>query len=222
MNNWKVEEMKLMNMSEWEVKDLVRSTSREEMISEIDEWSDGVLSYIIDLKAKYDAEKDTVIKKDQHGHISYSSYQSWIKKNDTRKIAHTDGGWEYIGKIHFGKLNLGYGYLRLQGFDMDAHYRDGYYSSDKSVLTYLYSSLISARISAEKDYFKNHDPYELKKEEFRNTPHVGLICECGYCSDGSIYLYDDVEITIEQMDEIISKAKEVSAFIEAKRAELSF
>lgn len=228
MRNWKVEEMKLMEMSKVGLNALAVTTPREEMIAEIDAFSNGLLSYVIDLKAKYDAEKDTVIKRDRYGNVSYSSYLSWLKKNDTKNVIYKDGGWDYIGEIPLSKFGFSNacGCIRLHTFDLDVRYHHGYYSSDKTTLVYMYSCLISTQLSAEKSYFCKHDAYELKKEEFRNTEYVSTVCPYWSCSDGTIG-YTDADgnkshFTIEQMDKAIAKAKELAEIIDKMRAELNF
>lgn len=68
------------------------SMTREEKIAFLDEMSDGIVSYILDLGNKYQQAIDSnEIKKDSWGYPKMNSLNAWLKRNDSKKICYNDG-----------------------------------------------------------------------------------------------------------------------------------
>ena len=82
MFNWKVEEMKIMNMTEEERSAFEAEVSMEDKIAIVDSMQDNKLSYIMGLAKKYQADME-----DEYG-CTPTEYQkkAWVRKNDHREL----------------------------------------------------------------------------------------------------------------------------------------
>lgn len=89
LNNWKVEELKLLKLKRYtgmisEVEDY----SLEDKISILDSHYNGVVSYLVDITKEYNSYLAGI------GNKKAMSLNSWLKKNDHKRIMTDNGYWE--------------------------------------------------------------------------------------------------------------------------------
>lgn len=116
---WKLEEMVLLNKSEYELINIVENTSKETKVNFINEMNDNKLNRILEADKKWHEDmKNDVIKKDYADRPKSVSYKAWIKRNGYLNIVSdfVNGGWEdTIGEIKLLGCNRRLGYLEYIG-----------------------------------------------------------------------------------------------------------
>ena len=220
MFEWKVEEMKLTNGHADSYRGRYKTTlyacedsvSREDKIAFVDGKTDGKLSYLLSLIEKFNTDKNG-LPKDQYENIKTVSLKAWVKRNDTRYQQNVIDDC-----YHYGKYNL-LGCERYIQSDIKGQY--DYY--DDLVDEAFRRQLMECE-KEEKKYFCEHDEYSILKKRYRqknyNTTFGVHICEW---SNGRLTVADDNynerDITIEELKEILSKYEQLDALVGKLTAE---
>lgn len=212
MDKWKVEEQILREKTENEICNIVKETSDAEKFELIDDFYEGKLEYLVNLNKIFNnAVRNGEIKRSSNDYfdVNNASYVAWLKRNDPKDLVSKIAGKQYTGKIHcFNGIDN----IRLQSFCMDSTYRSRWGTHIYStLLDELFYRTLQCMKRKEEDWFTLHDPLEVKKRDFLNTHFVSSICPYVWSSNGFLGVTDDNgnehAFTIEEMDEIISKAK---------------
>lgn len=223
MLTYNVEDLKLKDSS---VNDMVRytvSVSDKDKIELIDAIEDGYATKLFTLKNKYDqdlADGKIKIRETPFGNLvpNTNSLIAWIKRNDSDHIL--DNGsilTEYTGRIRHAGLT----YISISD---DFHQVDtrSYYYTFPELLDELFLALLKKLRTQEEQYFKEHDEYEVKKQTVRDFAHrisTTFNYRIIFCSSGSIEIEGDDgsntrrQISIQELDELISKYEEVENLI---------
>ena len=220
MFDWKVENMALMNeygflrMGNEKIYSCETQLSREDKIAFVDQMQDGKLSYILNLAEKFNNDKDGLPKDKYFNNVKTVSLKSWIKRNDTRKLV--DNTIDY-GKIFFVKTHR----------SIENINRKGNYDTYEDYVDEVFHRQLKECESEEKKYFLEHDEYSILKKQLRDVKHNTTFgVHLGFCSDGSIYLYDENDhdkerdITVDEIKLLLSKYEELDRYIEKISAEI--
>lgn len=176
MFNWKVENMELMKMgfvdNEYTFEDAhyaaeeyvfkcESQVSAEDKIAFIDSLHDGLMSYIVSVSAKFDAEKDT-LKTDKFGDYRTVSLNAWVKRNDPRGVfLHTNFWWRNT-----------LGYFRFLG--VEGHV------SGISIDTFFHAQLKECFMQEIQYYLEHNADYQEVKGVCENLEKYGHNPKCRY------------------------------------------
>lgn len=213
MFEWKVEEMKFMNMGKYDKEYYVieYDFSTEEKREILSKYSNGNTEYFIKLNNMYmDDIENKVIKCDVYGYPKENSKKSWIRKHDTKNVF-----WNGINKDNLFTKD----YFREPFF---GYYNDWYfgYVVNDAMIDKTFHKLLKYFEEEEKKYFCKHDEYEVLKTKFRNygCPCFGVYVASS--SNGCIYILDTNddrkkrEITIDELKLLLSKYEELKTYEE--------
>lgn len=219
MFEWKVEEMSLMNNHadvygsryKTTVYACESSVSREEKIAFVDSMTDGKLSYLLSLIEKFNADKDSLPKKDsifREPEVKTTSLKAWLKRNDT-KYNHPiiDNDYQY-------------GRYQVVGCQRNIqHNRKGDYDYYEDLVDEVFRRQLMKCEEEERKYFHEHDEYSILKKQFEEKQRqygtsfgVGIVTEsCGICVGDFDRKRD---ITIDELKELLSKYEQIDTLVE--------
>lgn len=202
---WEIEKLVLLNKSEEEIQNIVRTTSKEEKISFVDSLQEGKLSKILQAEEKYNRDiENGTIKTDATGYPKVVSLKAWIKRNwyDDIISNYVNSIWTTIGRTqnilncerHIVRLNMKTGYDKFDNFIDELFYRQ-----------------LKQCILLEKNYFREHDEYTILEEKLmfnmeKYNTNFGL--ELSWGTKGVKLWYDDDnsrKLTIDEMKILIDK-----------------
>lgn len=213
MFDWKVEDLKLINDKMY-INDRLHSskhfsceetTSREDKIAFVDKFHNGNLSYILNLKDKYENDRDE-LPKDQWGEVKTVSLKAWIKKNDSRNIVDN--------RYHYGEINL-----CGTTIDIRKNVYNPYWEYKDDVDEIFHRQLCECA-KQEQEYFKTHDEYEILKSSLLDNINkygttFGVIIITS--SDGSISVGKDFDnkrpITIDEIKALLENYEKLKNYI---------
>ena len=211
MFKWIIEDLKLLD--EYNKKARQRNiifscentTSREDKIAFVDKMQNGKLSYILDLKEKFNKEKRN-LPTDKWGTVKTVSLKAWIKKNDNLCLADTT--------YHYGEIFICDTTTNVQNDG-----KSGFWIYDNLVDEVFHRQLCEC-VRQEAAYFKAHDEYEILKttlrekiEKLNTTFGVQLITS----SDGSISIgdfNDSRTITADEIKDLLGKYEKLEIYIQ--------
>lgn len=224
MFEWKVEEMKLTNNHVYSYSGRYKTTlytcedsvSREDKIAFVDSKTDGKLSYLLSLIEKFNAEKDSLPKKDSmfgEPEVKTTSLKAWIKRNDIKYPQNVIDDW-----FKYGKYNL----LGCERNIQSNHKGDYDYYED--LVDEIFRRQLMKCEEEERKYFHEHDEYSILKKKFSEkqrqygtTFGVDIVTgSCGVCV-GSFDAKRD--ITIEELKELLSKYDQLDTLVEKLTSE---
>lgn len=219
MFEWKVEEMALMKnhadvySGRYKVTLYAceNSVSREDKIAFVDSKTDGKLSYLLSLIEKFNADKDSLPKKDSmfgEPEVKTTSLKAWIKRNDTKYSQKLIDDW-----FKYGKYNLLDCERNIQSN------RKGDYDYYEDLVDEVFRKQLMKCEEEEQKYFKDHDEYSILKKKFEEkqrqygtTFDVGIVTgSCGVCV-GDFDCKRD--ISIDELKELLSKYEQIDALVE--------
>lgn len=147
MLNYKVEDLKFLNMKMIEsdkptekIFSIERELSEDEKIEFLDNMNDGIISYILNLANKWNAEK-VQLPKDQYGIVKTVSKKAWIRRNDTKKIIDTE---HPLSRCDVGRFYL---FDELWHLDSDCN---------KHLVCFWFHDFCEKLLEKEREYFKEH------------------------------------------------------------------
>ena len=219
MFEWKAEEMVLMNNHadvyngryKTTVYTCEGSVSREDKIAFVDRMTDGKLSYLLSLIEKFNADKDSLPKKDSmfgEPEVKTTSFKAWVKRNDTKYPQNVIDDW-----YNYGKYNL----LGCER-NIQSNTKGTYDYYDDLVDEIFHRQLIECEREEQK-YFHEHDEYSILKKKFREKYDqyrtsfgVRIVTgSCGVCvGNGEVHR----DITIDELKELLSKYEQIDALVE--------
>lgn len=216
MKEYKIENLELLNEKGgvYFGKEKIfsrESASEQEKIDFIDSHYDGIMTYLLQLKEKFDKDKET-LPKDNFGDVKTVSLKSWIKRNDNRDIL--DNIYKY-GKIR--KLNL--------DINIYSDWNDlsGFYFTYGNIVDEVFHRLLKELKLKEKKWFEEHDEYSILKKKYREYEdryRISFDVPIITSSNGSIKVaknndtFEGREITIEELKLLIGKYEELENHIE--------
>lgn len=154
MFEWKAEEGRLLNEKRYEAGTqkgdflFEEDTSREDKIQFINERTNGMLDYVLDLAEKWQKDKDA-LPKEHWGGVKTVSKKAWVKRNDTKKVICFDYD---IGKIRVAGLpsrNI---------FNLEDR---NYYEKKDDFIDEAFHNVLENCLKEEKKYFRSHDEYQM-------------------------------------------------------------
>lgn len=185
--------------------------SREDKIAFVDSMQDGKLSYLLNLIDKF-IQDEKNMPKNQWGNVKTVSLKAWIKKNDTkydRPIIDNEfryGAYSILGERRTITCNV-----------------KGSYDTYDDLVDELFHRQLRELEKQERSYFLEHDEYSILKSKLReylDKYSVSFGVNISTCSDGEIYIYsgkdydDTRKITIEEINELLSKYKQLDSFVD--------
>lgn len=214
MFEWKVEELALMNekckffIGKHRQYSVENSLTREEKIAFIDSRENGMMSHIIQVSEAFEADRPN-LPKDAWGNVKTVSLKAWLIRNDERKIFNT--GY-YHGRIYF---------LGCERFISDLNKKHTYDMYDDFVDETFHRVLIQLE-AEERQYFKEHDEYEILKTEIREKSRnfsTTFGVHLSFCSDGTISVCDNDSdksrhISLEEAKVLVGKYRELEKYLE--------
>lgn len=219
MFEWKVEEMALMNnhadvyggRHKTTLYACENSVSREDKIAFVDSMQDGKLSYLLSLIEKFNADKDSLPKKDSmfgEPEVKTTSLKAWIKRNDTKYPQNVIDDW-----YNYGKYNL----LGCER-NIQSNTKGTYDYYDDLVDEIFHRQLIECE-REERKYFHEHDEYSILKKRYREKNYDTTFgVHIRDWSAGRLTVADDNDnerdITINELKELLSKYEQLDALVE--------
>ena len=158
--NWNVEELRLMKEKnsggiyigrEYIFPD-ESSTIKEDKIKFVDNYTNGILSYILFLTEKLNIDKADM-PKDNWGSVKTTSFKAWLKKNDNRNII--DNNYKY-GKYY------------VIGCERWLGENKGSYDTYDNLVDELFHRQLKECLLLEEKYFKEHDEFEILKKKIED------------------------------------------------------
>jgi len=181
MLNYRMEEMKFLNMSKvpvykpqpryssgLKVFEIEKEMSLEDKIAFIDEMKNGVASYLLNLFKKWEAEMDSP-PKNQYGSPKTTSKRAWIRRNDKRFIIDTEytiGSYSLFGN-NFGEMSTVCPTTKY-GFSMEY--------TGEHIAHQWFHDLCSELYEKEKQHFKQTDPFQIKLQKVRDYGNQYRMC----------------------------------------------
>ena len=227
MFTWKIEENKL-NKERTMCKrnryngdycfDAEDVTSREEKIEFVDSLTDGALTYLINLAAKFEEDKaNGKLKVGEWNYVKKNSLLAWLKRNDTRSMI--DQRFE-VGKVFAlslsGKYRLTFPVREIESFNQKGgydHYAD--YADE------AFHRVLLDLANEEQKYFEEHDEYTLLEKEARKYidrfgnfgTHLSIWSSKGLVISPEGDTDTDRKLTVEELNSLIEKGKKAEALI---------
>ena len=133
------------------------SFSKEEKIEAIDTYASepGILTYAIDLLAKWNKDKKD-LPKDNDGWVRTNSLKAWLHKNDPKKLV---DDW-----YHYGSFTI---YHETFGLEQRADRPEYDLTSDEH-LNKLFHKFCEEQVIAEECIYLERDPKAIKFEKIRS------------------------------------------------------
>lgn len=224
MFNWKVEEMALRNEKgntyiggKTKVYRAESETSREDKIAFIDSMNDGKMSYLLGLKEKFDADKES-LPKDSWGDVKTVSLKAWINKND-KKYTYPIIDNHY----HYGSVQI-LGCERRIGSDFNV--KRAYDTYSDFVDECFHRQLIRCEDMEDK-YFKEHDEgciLDASIRDYARKYYTTFGAHIVISSSDGCLLRDEKsnserKLTVEEQRELISKYEQIDALVAKLSAE---
>lgn len=224
MFEWKVEDMALMNNHADRYNGRYKITLyacesfalREDKITFVDSMTDGKLSYLLSLIEKFNADKESLPKKDSmfgEPEVKTTSLKAWIKRNDTRYPQKLIDDW-----FKYGKYNILGCERNIQSN------RKGDYDYYEDLVDEIFRRQLIECERKEEKYFSEHDEYSILKKKFGNrNHHTTFGAHIRDWSSGRLTVADgndnERDITIDELKELISKYEQLDALVEKLTAE---
>lgn len=161
MFKWKASEGKLLNEKRYEAGTqkgdflFEEDTPREDKIQFINERTNGMLDYILDLAKKWQKDKDA-LPKEHWGGVKTVSKKAWIKRNDTKKALSYDYD---IGSIRVSGLPS----RRI--FNLEDR---NYYEKKDDFIDEAFHNILMDCLGEEKKYFRSHDEYQVLADKVQS------------------------------------------------------
>lgn len=172
MMNYKVDELKFMNMKKvpiyvsnprlrgglhiFQIEDQL---NEEEKLQFIDLMKGGIGTYLLTVIQKWEDEKDT-LPKDNFGHPKTVSKKAWLKRNDPKKLI--DNNYK-PGNYHlFG--------TKFNGLSLICPTTDYGYSMEhtkKGIIHQWFHDLCEELMRGEQKFFQENDPKQIKLTKVR-------------------------------------------------------
>ncbi len=207
---WKLEDMALRAMNNWDFKHLKNQYTREEKIRMIDTYGEYryKLVDVFEAKKLFEAEKDTIkhqISKytgKPTSEFNTNSLKAWCRKHNIPD----GGGYSTPTEYHF---SFGTSFTLIY-MDVNSD------SVDDKINALFYDTLCKLR-HKEESYFREHDEYFILSKKLQNMEYNGRRPDgigIGYCSDGHTYIHpvtDDEEyndaherdVTVEELRKLV-------------------
>ena len=211
---WKLEELILVNKSEEEIQNIVRTTSKEEKLNFVDSLQEGKLSRLLQADEKYNIDiENGTIKTDATGYPKTVSLKSWIKRNKYEDIIsdYVNGWLSTIGRTR----NI----LKCERHISGLNSKTKYDTFETLIDELFYRQLLECKTKEEK-YFREHDEYHVlntKLEELYHEYNTSFGLDVEYGSKGFRLCTDEEnarDFTIEEMKFLISKYEELQECID--------
>lgn len=219
MFEWKVEEMALMNNHAYVHNGRYKTTlyacedsvSREDKIAFVNGKTDGKLSYLLSLIEKFNADKDSLPKKNSmfgEPEVKTTSLKAWIKRNDTKYPQKLIDDW-----FKYGKYNLLGCERNIQSN------RKGDYDYYDNLIGEVFHRQLMKCEEEERKYFHEHDEYSILKKKFeekQNQYHTTFGTEI-WTGTGGVQVGDSDKrrkLTIDELKELLSKYEQLDALVE--------
>lgn len=219
MFEWKVEEMKLMNNHndiyngryKTNVYSCESSASRDDKIAFVDSMQDGKLSYILSLIEKFNADKESLPKKDSmfgEPEVKTTSLKAWIKRNDTKYKTPLIDDW-----FKYGKYNI----LGCERNIQSIH--KGTYDYYDDLVDEVFRRQLMECEREEEKYFSEHDEYSILKKKFeeKNNQYRTTFGAEIWTGSSGIQVGDPDkrrELTIEELKELLFKYEQLDELVE--------
>lgn len=217
MFEYKIEELKLLNDS----RDMLgkcfkieNEISYKDKLAFLDEKTNGLVSYLLELSVKYEEDVKTM-PKDKWNSPNTNSFKAWIRKNDTRGVLNNSYAVgrvclplenEHYDERYIHSLNVKKAFDQYESFVDEAFYRE---------LLLLYDK--------EKAYFRTHDEYSIccdkVIEGLRSRRYSTLGSFISWDGDGAVSIYKEVgdkyyhrPATLAELKELINKNEQIAEF----------
>lgn len=154
------EDLKFYNMEKVSIgykKEVFKNETElsiEEKIKFMDQFEDGIASYMLNILTKWEEEQES-LPKDSYGTTKTVSKKAWIKRNDPRKIIDNDYkiGKYYMFKNDFKEMSL---------ICPHTEYGHNEVYTGENIIHQWYHDLCMKLYLQEKEYFKSIDSFEIK------------------------------------------------------------
>lgn len=219
MFEWKVEEMKLMNNHndiyvgkyKANVYSCESSVSRDDKIVFVDSMQDGKLSYILSLIEKFNADKESLPKKDSvfgEPKVKTTSLKAWIKRNDTKYERPLIDDW-----FKYGKYNI----LGCER-DIQNSYK-GTYDYYEDLVDEVFRRQLMECERKEEKYFSEHDERSVLEKKFNEKLNqYGTAFGADIWTGSSGVQIGDSDkkrrLTIDELKDFILKYEQLDALVE--------
>lgn len=212
---WNVEECKLMKESEKKPKlkcfAADGETSREDKIAFIDSQTDGLMTALLNLYEKFQAEADK-LKRDKWGSIKKNSLVAWMRRNTKD------------GKIRFseysGELYSLYGSERRIDNLMVKRTWDFY----DDIVDEMFHRLLQRCLKEERAWFAKHDEYSVLSRKLIDSPYMPLLGISYWWGTDGIGVKDEngksVKFTLEELRFLSGKCDKLAEIISGYAAEV--
>lgn len=224
--NYKVEDLKFLNMEKERIYvssprnrgglhifKIERTLSEEEKLDIIDKLRDGVGTYLFEIFKKWESEKGS-LPQNQYGSPKTISKIAWIKRNDSRSIINRNNyklGNFWLFKTEFKEMSITCPPTEY-GYSMEY--------TGQSIVHQWFHDLCQELYYAEKKYFEENDPKEIKLskvKELGKKYHV-------YFEDkdlNDIIWNQKKEVSEKRLDEFIEAYEKLGKSIEKISLELN-
>lgn len=219
MFEWKVEEMKLMNNHndiyggtyKTNVYSCESSVSRDDKIVFVDSMQDGKLSYILSLIEKFNADKESLPKKDSmfgEPEVKTTSLKAWIKRNDTKYERPLIDDW-----FKYGKYNI----LGCERNIQNSY--KGTYDYYEDLVDEVFRRQLMECERKEEKYFSEHDERSILEKKFNEKLNqYGTTFGADiWTGTGGVQVGDSDKmrkLTIDELKELLSKYEKLDELVE--------
>lgn len=216
MFTWNVEECKLMKESEEKPKlkyfTADGETSREDKIAFIDSQTDGLMTALLKLYEKFQAEADK-LKRDKWGIIKQNSIVAWMRRNTK------DGKIRF--SEHSGELYSLYGTERRIDNLMTRRTWDSY----DDIVDEMFHRLLCRCLKEERAWFAKHDEYSVLSRKLIDSPYMPLLGISYWWGTDGIGVKDEngksVKFTLEELRFLSDKCDKLAEKVSDYAAEVS-
>lgn len=185
--------------------------SREDKIAFVDSFTDGKLSYILNLCEKFKKEKDGLPQAGNYGGVKTVSLLAWLKRNDTgynRAV--------FERNYNYGSFSL------LSSVRFIQHYeKKGSWDTYDDFADECFHRQLKACERKEQEWHEEHDEYCILRNKLRDKgANITFGVPLVFWSTGKIEIRDEHnkeltrELTLDEIKELLEKHEQVESYIE--------
>ena len=187
------------------------SVSRDDKIVFVDSMQDGKLSYILSLIEKFNADKESLPKKDSmfgEPEVKTTSLKAWIKRNDTKYERPLIDDW-----FKYGKYNI----LGCERNIQNSY--KGTYDYYEDLVDEVFRRQLMECERKEEKYFSEHDERIILEKKFNEKLNqYGTTFGADiWTGTGGVQVGDSDKmrkLTIDELKELLSKYEKLDELVE--------
>ena len=229
MFEWKIDDYKLYKEAKeynfelcmLRIFSIENETSEKDKIDFVDNLTDGMLSYILNLANAFD--KDSAgMRKDKSGNVYRNSLLAWLKKNDKRNVMITTTFG--FGSVDTEKLNDGKFYFPKWyiGNINGKTYASGATHNERSYADLVFHYVLKDFCKKEIEHFESRsDYYDILTRDAKTVLNRYGAFGSNLCvsSDGTISVYkndpykEQRKLTVKELKSLVAKGYEAQKVI---------